>query len=46
MELSFEQALFDVWRQSLVEKTKNVQLGSAQFAVRLTAARIAHELRK
>jgi len=36
MALSFEQALIEVWRQSLVEGAKTVVLGSELFPVRHT----------
>jgi hypothetical protein len=39
MELSFEQALIDVWRQALVENAKTVVLGSERFPVRSTPKR-------
>lgn len=39
MKLSFEQALIEVWRQSLVENAKTVELGAEQFAVRRTPKR-------
>jgi hypothetical protein len=34
MNLSFEQALIEVWRQTLVENAKTVELGSARYPVR------------
>ncbi len=34
MKLSFEQALIDVWRQTLVENAKTIELGSERFPVR------------
>jgi hypothetical protein len=39
MELSFEQAFIEVWRQALVENAKTVMLGSERYAVRLTPKR-------
>jgi hypothetical protein len=39
MELSFEQALIEVWRQALVENAKSVQLGAEHFPVRRTPKR-------
>lgn len=36
MNAAFEQALVDVWRQSLVENAKVVVLGAERFPVRLT----------
>jgi hypothetical protein len=43
MELSFEQALREVWRQALVENAKVVQLGKERYPVRLTPK---HHLRQ
>jgi hypothetical protein len=39
MNLSFEQALIEVWRQTLIENTKTVELGSDRYPVRRTAKR-------
>jgi hypothetical protein len=39
MDFSFEQALIEVWRQSLVENTKVVELGTEHYPVRLTRKR-------
>ncbi len=39
MNLSFEQALIEVWRQALVENAKNVELGSERYPVRSTPKR-------
>jgi hypothetical protein len=39
MELSFEQAFIEVWRQALVENAKTVLLGSERYAVRRTPKR-------
>ena len=39
MELSFEQAVIEVWRQALVENSKTVLLGSERYAVRRTPKR-------
>ncbi len=36
MDSSFEQALIDVWRQTLVENAKTVELGSEHYPVRRT----------
>jgi len=39
MTLSFEQALIDVWRQTLVGNAKTVELGPERFPVRSTPKR-------
>jgi hypothetical protein len=39
MNPSFEQALIKVWRQTLVENAKVVELGSARYPVRGTPKR-------
>jgi hypothetical protein len=39
MNLSHEQALIEVWRQSLVENAKVVLLGAERYPVRLTPKR-------
>lgn len=39
MEISFEQALIEVWRQALVENAKAVELGSERYPVRSTPKR-------
>jgi hypothetical protein len=39
MELSFEQTLIEVWRQTLVENAKTVELGTARYPVRRTPKR-------
>src|SRR6201988_4714988 len=39
MTLSFEQALIEVWRPTLVENAKTVELGSARYPVRSTPKR-------
>jgi len=39
MSLSFEQALVEVWRQTLVENAKSVALGTEIFPVRHTPKR-------
>lgn len=39
MKLSLEQTLVEVWRQSLVENTKTVELGAERYPVRRTAKR-------
>jgi hypothetical protein len=44
MELSFEQALIEVWRQTLVENAREVQLASAHYPVRQTSKRKLREV--
>jgi hypothetical protein len=39
MDLSFEQALIDVWRQVLVENAKAVVLGTERYPVDRTPKR-------
>jgi hypothetical protein len=39
MALSLEQALIEVWRQTLVENSKTVELGTERFPVRRTPKR-------
>ena len=39
MSLSFEQTLIEVWRQTLVENAKTVELGAERFHVRRTPKR-------
>lgn len=39
MQLSFEQTLIEVWRQTLVENAKSVKLGADSFPVRRTPKR-------
>ena len=39
MELSFEQTLIEVWRQTLVENAKVVELGNERYPVRRTPKR-------
>ena len=39
MKLSFEQVLVEVWRQTLVDNVKFVELGSERYAVRSTPKR-------
>lgn len=39
MKLSFEQALIEVWRQSLMENAKTVLLGTESYLVRRTPKR-------
>jgi hypothetical protein len=39
INLSFEQALIEVWRQALVENAKSVKLGSDRYLVRSTPKR-------
>jgi hypothetical protein len=38
-ESSFEQTLVEVWRQTLVENAKTVEIGTERFPVRLTPKR-------
>ena len=44
MELSFEQALIEVWRQTLVENADVVELGAERYPVRLTPKRRLREV--
>ena len=44
MALSFEQALIEVWRQTLVENAKTVELGSERYPVRSTPKRGLRQL--
>jgi hypothetical protein len=39
MKPSFEQTLVEVWRQTLVENAKTVELGTERFPVRTTPKR-------
>jgi len=39
MKLGFEHALVEVWRQTLVENVKTVELGSERYPVRSTPKR-------
>ena len=39
MNMSFEQVLIEVWRQTLVENSKTVELGSERYPVRNTPKR-------
>jgi hypothetical protein len=39
MMLSFEQTLIEVWRQTLVENAKSVELGSERYSVLSTPKR-------
>lgn len=39
MNLSFEQALLEGWRQALVENAKTIELGSEHYPVRSTPKR-------
>jgi hypothetical protein len=39
MDSSFEQALVEVWRQTLVENAEVVVLGTERYSVRLTPKR-------
>ena len=39
MKLSLEEALIEVWRQTLVENAKAVELGSERYSVRRTPKR-------
>jgi hypothetical protein len=43
MELSFEQALIEIWRQTLVENSAIVELGTERYPVRRTPK---HRLRE
>jgi hypothetical protein len=38
-QLSFEQALIEVWRQALLENVKVISLGAESYPVRTTAKR-------
>lgn len=44
VKLSFEQALIEVWRQTLVENAKTVQLGTEHYPVRRTPKRGLRQL--
>ena len=44
MGLSFEQALIEVWRQTLVENAALVELGTEHYPVRRTAKRHLREV--
>jgi hypothetical protein len=44
MELSFDQALTEVWRQVLVENADVVALGSERYPVRQTPKRRLREV--
>jgi hypothetical protein len=39
MELSFEQALIEVWRQALLENAETVAVGTERYSVKRTAKR-------
>ena len=39
MPVSFQQALIEVWRQALLDKSREVELGSERYVVRLTPKR-------
>jgi hypothetical protein len=39
MKLSFEQTITEVWRQTLVENSKTIELGSESYPVRRTPKR-------
>jgi len=39
MSLSFEHALIEIWRQTLVENAKTVELGAERYPVRSTPKR-------
>jgi hypothetical protein len=39
MNLSYEQALIEVWRQALVENARTVKVGTEHFPVRQTPKR-------
>jgi len=44
MELSFEETLIEVWRQTLINDAKTVELGAERYAVRRTAKRKLREV--
>jgi hypothetical protein len=44
MDLSFEQALIEVWRQALGENADVVELGTLRYPVRLTPKRSLREV--
>jgi hypothetical protein len=44
MKPSFEQTLLDVWRQTLVNDAKTVELGTERYAVRRTSKRKLREV--
>lgn len=44
MKLSFEQALIEVWRQTLVENGKIVELGTERYPVRRTPKRCLRQV--
>jgi hypothetical protein len=44
MELSYEQVLIEVWRQTLFENAKTVELGSERYPVRRTPKRGLREV--
>ena len=44
IELSFEEALIDVWRQALVENATEIELGAKRYSVRRTSKRHLREV--
>lgn len=44
MKPSFEETLIEVWRQTLVENAKTVELGAERYAVRRTSKRKLREV--
>jgi hypothetical protein len=44
MKVSLEQALLEVWRQTLVKNAKVVELGTERYPVRLTSKRRLREV--
>lgn len=44
MKPSFEETLIDVWRQTLVNDAKTVELGTERYAVRRTSKRKLREV--
>ena len=43
-KLSFEEALFEAWRQALVENAKVVQFGEERYTVRRTPKRALRQV--
>jgi hypothetical protein len=44
MDLSLEQALLDVWRQTLVENAEVVELGNERYPVRRTPKKVLRQV--
>jgi len=44
MNLSFEETLIEIWRQTLVENAEVVELGAERYPVRRTSKRHLREL--